>query len=51
MSSRQMKDVLVYSDGKHDLLDISDKINMPLKELFAAVDLLKDYDLLTEVTS
>lgn len=51
LSSRPMKDVLVYSDGKHDLLDISDKINMPLKELFATVDLLKDYDLLTEVTS
>ena len=41
-----MMNVLAYCDGKHDLIDIADKIGVPLWELTDIVNKLKANDLL-----
>ncbi len=46
---RAMMDLIAYSDGKLDLIAISDKINVPIDRLIPIVDRLMDEGLLREV--
>ena len=43
---RSMMDLLTYSDGKIDLIDIAEKINCPIWELYEIVENLVNQDLL-----
>lgn len=43
---RNMMNFIAYADGKNDLIDISDKIGVPIWELYAIIDQLKSADLL-----
>lgn len=43
---RNMMNFIAYADGKNDLIDISDKIGVPVWELYAIIDQLKSADLL-----
>jgi aminopeptidase-like protein len=44
-----MMNLIAYSDGQHSLLDIADKIGVPMWYLFPIVDLLKANNLLVPV--
>ncbi len=44
-----LRDILAYCDGSHDLLWIADKINCPVWDLFALVDSLIDNGLIRQV--
>jgi aminopeptidase-like protein len=46
---RDMMNLIAYSDGQHSLLDIADKIGVPMWYLFPIVDLLKANNLLVPV--
>ena len=41
-----MKYILSFSDGNHDLIDIADKLNLPIWDLMPVVDQLCHSDLL-----
>ncbi len=43
---RNMMNFIAYADGSSDLIDISDKIGVPVWELYAVIDKLKSADLL-----
>ncbi len=43
---RSMMDLLTYSDGAMDLIDISEKIGVPIWELYEIVNSLKAHRLL-----
>jgi len=43
---REMMNLIAYSDGQHSLLDIADKIGVPMWDLFPIVDRLKTHRLL-----
>ena len=45
-STFKMMEVLTWSDGKHDLIDISDKLSIPVWELFDTVDILRKNELI-----
>jgi aminopeptidase-like protein len=45
----QLSDILVYSDGKMDLLTIANKFNILMTDLLTSVEILKENDLLVEV--
>ena len=44
------RDVLSYSDGRNDLLDLSERIGVPVSEIVDIVDRLVENDLLDQVT-
>jgi aminopeptidase-like protein len=44
---RDMMNLIAYSDGKHDLIDISNIIGVPVEKLYPTIQLLMDHDLLT----
>ena len=46
---RDMMNLIAYSDGKHSLLDIADKIGVPMWDLWPLVDRLKAHELLEAV--
>lgn len=46
---RNMMNFIAYADGKNNLIDISDKIGVPVWELYAIADKLKSADLLDVV--
>ena len=43
------RDVISYCDGRNDLLDLSERIGVPVSEIIAIIDRLIDNDLLEEV--
>ncbi len=43
------RDVISYCDGRNDLLDLSDRIGVPVSEIIEIIDRLIDNDLLEEV--
>lgn len=43
---RKMMDFIAYADGENDLIDISNKINIPVWELYPIITKLKQADLL-----
>ena len=46
---KAMMDFMAYADGKNDLIDISNKINVPVWELYPIIENLMKADLLTLV--
>jgi len=46
---KTMMDVIAYADGDHDLIDISDKIKVPVWEIYPIIEQLKKADLITAV--
>ena len=48
--TRMMLDILNFSDGKHDLLDIAEKYGYSLLELKQVADLLETNDYIVEKT-
>lgn len=38
--------LLAYCDGKHDLIDIAEKIHVPIEECYLIVDKLLEHGLL-----
>lgn len=47
---RIMMDFILYADGKNDLIDISNKIKVPIWELYPIIDNLMKADLLEEIS-
>jgi aminopeptidase-like protein len=45
-SARVMMDLITYSDGEHDLIDIANIINTPIWELYPIVDILVTHKVL-----
>lgn len=45
---KKLTNFIAYADGKRDLIDISNKINIPICELIENIDKLKESDLLDE---
>lgn len=45
---KSMIDFIAYADGKNDLIDISNKINVPVWELYPIIKKLRQADLLNE---
>ncbi len=43
------RDVISYADGRNDLLDLSERIGVPVSEIVDIVDRLVDNDLLEKV--
>lgn len=44
-----MMNFTAYADGENDLIDISNKINVPVWELCTIIEKLKQVDLLTVI--
>ena len=42
------RDVISYCDGRNDLLDLSERIGVPVSDIIDIIDRLKDNDLLEE---
>ncbi len=43
------RDVIAYSDGRNDLLDLSERIGVPVSEIIDIIDRLAENDLIEEV--
>ena len=43
------RDVISYCDGKNDLLDLSDRIGVPVSDIMDIIDRLKENDLLEKI--
>lgn len=43
---RSMMDFIAYADGENDLIDISNRINVPVRELYSIIKKLRKVDLL-----
>ena len=50
-NSRDILNFLTYADGKNDLIDISDIIKVPVKELIPLARILEEKKLISEVNS
>lgn len=48
-SDRILVDILAYADGTNDLIDISNRIGQPVKEILPAIEQLKNAGLIKEV--
>lgn len=48
-SVRLLLDFIAYSDGVHDLIAISNMLQVPINELYEVVDKLQSADLITEI--
>ena len=46
--SKLMMNVISFCDGKSSLLEIADRLNIPIWELYNVVDTLKDKNLISE---
>lgn len=46
---QKIMNFIAYADGNNDLIDISNKINVPVWELHPIIEKLKSFDLLTEI--
>ena len=44
---RTMMNLIAYSDGRHSLLDIANKINIPIWDLVKIIDTLKQHGIIT----
>ena len=42
IARKKMLDLISYSDGKHSLLDIAEKCNLPIWNLYSMVDWLEN---------
>lgn len=47
--AKKISDFIAYADGKNDLIDISNKINVPVWEIYPVIEKLREFNLLTEV--
>ncbi|NQT45934.1 MAG: DUF4910 domain-containing protein [Candidatus Omnitrophica bacterium] len=47
--AQKMLNFIAYADGENDLIDISNKINVPVWELYPMIEKLRQVDLLSEI--
>ena len=45
-----MMNSISYADGKHSILDIAERCNVPIWELYAIFDLLEEKNLVIKVS-
>jgi len=49
LETRRLLDIISYCDGKHSLLDIAEKIDVPAWDLYEQVDKLIQHDLIYQI--
>jgi aminopeptidase-like protein len=49
LEKRRLLDIISYCDGKHSLLDIAEKIDVPAWDLYEQVDKLIQHDLIYQI--